>query len=466
MITNRNNDLSNEITLPVVELTEEFLLQNEFAILQCDCDCACSIESRRIIHSLPAPIAYYLELTPYCPNACPGCGNVFAKRQQPDKFPPHLSLKKWSTIINAISPSATILKLTGGEPTLHRDFFDLVGLIDTFAIPYNILTTGRWNNAKRLIDTLSKSRFFRGFLVSLHGPNAITHEYFTHAKGSFDEATSSIKLASNSRFQIAVNMVLTRWNINKILQTVEFALESGAQQVVIGRYIGLDALGIAPKPFELRMAMTEIAALQKRGYPLRYGNCIPQCFEPSSSHGCTAGETFVTIDPWGNLRPCNHSPLIVGNLLDQSINDLWTSPILQAWRSYLPNGCAECSKVPQCYGGCKAITYASRGGDPLMNNHFRNKELKAIPAKLNLSSYARPVKTYRQIDIVETNHVLAGNGRIVSLNDLDYEFIEHVGNGSLSLGQIRDIHGKRALALVGYMYVNGLLSLQSGAFRI
>ena len=149
-----------------------------------------------------------------------------------------------------------------------------------------------------------------GLLVSLHGPDASTHEAFSGVPGSFDETVTNLRRATGAGLDVATSMVITHSNWERIEETLDLVLSLGANHVVCNRFIGAPLEGVTPSQAQLRAAIATIESLRLAGKPIRFGNCIPQCFAPSSSRGCTAGSTFATIDPWGRMRPCNHAPLI------------------------------------------------------------------------------------------------------------------------------------------------------------
>ena len=80
----------------------------------------------------------------------------------------------------------------------------------------------------------------------------------------------------------------------------------------------------------------------------------------------------ATIDPWGNMRPCAHVPLTCGNLLEQSLEEIWHSAAMEAWRGKIPEECIGCEEFEVCRGGCRA-TAMLRGlrRNPLMRASIR-----------------------------------------------------------------------------------------------
>lgn len=462
----------------------------------CDCDCACPVEGPAPLPALDLPVAYYLELTPRCNNSCPGCGNVYAGvRAHPPSVPPAgpggrkrrapgratspspadrfgrpeegwgggkdalpLNGEEWQALIARLATHAHHLKLTGGEPTLHPDFPAIVRAIDGHGLSFTLFSNGRWPDPGATIRLLRETESCDGLLVSLHGPDAATHEAFSGAPGSFAETAANLRRATEAGLQAAVSLVLTRHNWDRVEETLELAQSLGAHHLVCNRWIGAPDLGLAPGESQLRAAIAAVERLRATGRPVRFGNCIPHCFEASSSTGCTAGRTFATIDPWGRMRPCNHAPLVAGDLWTGSIEAAWHGPEMARWRALVPAGCAGCAAYATCHGGCRAQALLSGAAqDPLMGDSLR-APVAPEPA-LSLYRELRPVGRFavrrergREVWIHKSQVVVAPAALSGRWPRLD---------GSLSLHEIRVQYGEHALAWVGQCCRQGMVGWEA-----
>lgn len=323
----------------------------------CEGDCSVNTYDRELKLDeartpLFVPSIYSVELTAMCNNSCKGCGNVFAAERP---LMSSMSVLQWQRILDKIGPHARKLKITGGEPTLHPHFTEIIISIAQRDIPFMLLTNARWQNPTGVIELIQNVPQCKGMLISLHGKDAFAHEAFTGTDGSFSETVANIRYAASSGVLVTASTVLTRYNVLSIETLVEFALGLGVKCVAFNRYLGNPLPELEPTEAELREAVTVIEKLIARDAPVHYGNPLPQCFALNNSTGCMAGLTYCTIDPWGNMRPCNHSPLIVGNLFDHSLSDLWQSEIIQQWRDMTVAECTTCQDYFSCGGGCRAM---------------------------------------------------------------------------------------------------------------
>ncbi|MBU0702548.1 MAG: radical SAM protein, partial [Chloroflexi bacterium] len=288
-----------------------------------------------MINVLSTPAIYSLELTPVCNNRCRGCSNVFAEMRDARTISPPLGAAEWGAILERIAPHAEQLKLTGGEPTLHPEFEIIVRRVSALGLNFSLFTNACWPDPERVVRFLAGVPQCAGLLISLHGPTAPIHESFTGAPGSFQEAIANIRLATSAGLLVATSTVITRQNYDQIAEIAALTADLGADHAVVSRYLGEPLPDLEPTTEELLAAVRTVEELRRSGARVRYGDCVPQCFVENSSTGCLAGVAYCAVDPWGNLRPCNHSPAVVGSLLEQPIESLWHSAAMEHWRDLI-----------------------------------------------------------------------------------------------------------------------------------
>lgn len=313
-------------------------------------DCACHAGDPGLRWGGEGLAFAFLELTPACNNRCLSCCNVFSTQRTPVP----LSGEEWEALIARLAPHVTWLKVSGGEPTLHPEFAEIVSFVHSLGLPFRLLTNGRWLEPKRVFALLQPMTSTMTLLVSLHGPDAPSHEAFSSVRGSFAEAAANIRWAAEAGLRVSTSTVLTRYNWNRVEEMVAFVRSLGADHAVFNRYIGRPLPLLEATPAQMAQAVQRVEVLIAAGEPVRWGTPVPLCVSPRATSGCLAGEAFATVDPWGNLRPCNHAPYVVGNLLAQSFEEVWHSPKMEAWRAMVPPECAGCGVYGSCHGGCRA----------------------------------------------------------------------------------------------------------------
>lgn len=429
------------------------------------CDCACYAVEGEELPPLSAPVSFYLELTSACRNRCPGCGNVFVEpggRLQENAGSRRqggygLPASGWREILDRLEPYAFRLKLTGGEPTLHPEFEAILEQVAALDIPFSLLTNGCWPRARRLIDLLQEVPHFEGFLISLHGPDAARHEAFTRTPGSFVHALVGLRLAVEAGLPASLSCVITAHNWHLVDEVLHLARRSGAESAVFNRYLGTGSL--APSEDQLRAAVERVGVLRAGGAPVKLGNCLPACFVETGQAGCLAGLAFFTVDPWGQVRPCNHAPLYCGSLLEQTVDQIWHSPAMEQWRTSYPQQCLDCPALPTCRGGCRAeALMRGAGADPLMRQPLPARQAPP-PEPLHLYEGARPVPHFSQRTEAFGHLLICGN-RLLPLGAEAGAILARL-DGQTTLRQIEAAYGAAGLSLVGTLYQQGMIELRN-----
>ena len=172
-----------------------------------------------------------------------------------------------------------------------------------------------------------------------------------------------------------LNVTVTKKNYYELFETLSVGLLNGAMSVLINRFLpggrGLkyqQELSLDGDELNGMLDTTEeVLALSNR-----YGQTgteIPLCAIKSPkkykriSFGtkCAAAKDFFVIDPAGRIRTCNHSPRVVGNILeDEIIQDkaYWN---IFADSNYHPLMCQSCMSIDLCDCGCREVANILHG---------------------------------------------------------------------------------------------------------
>jgi len=194
-------------------------------------------------------------------------------------------------------------------------------------------------------------------------------------EGAFDDATLAMATLKAHRERVVGVFVATKKNLSTWRRTAELAFALGRDGGMVNRFSpgGEGARHIKElqaSPDELAAAL-DIADQVSGEYemPISCSIAMPPClFDhsrwPRLSFGfCAAGteRAYYTVDPLGNLRPCNHSPTILGNVRERGFWELAESAAMKDFVSARPEFCSGCASEDECLGGCKAAGEACSG---------------------------------------------------------------------------------------------------------
>jgi SynChlorMet cassette radical SAM/SPASM protein ScmF len=171
----------------------------------------------------------YFYLTEGCNLKCRHCW-IAPKYQSPDKVLPSLKPEVFQHIIQQAKPLGLAgVKLTGGEPLMHPQIFDLLEIIRSEELRLVVETNGVLCTpelAKKL--AACKSPFIS---VSVDGSDAKTHEWVRGVKGCFDAAMRGIRNLVNAGFKPQIIMSVMQHNREQMESLVEMAEALGAGSV-------------------------------------------------------------------------------------------------------------------------------------------------------------------------------------------------------------------------------------------
>lgn len=402
-----------------------------------------------------APIFAYIEVTSSCNNNCIGCGTVFARDD--DHAP--VNIEVWRSILPKLESKVVHLNLTGGEPTLSPNFPELLSLINGYGFGFSLFTNAKWHNKEQLCQILGASSTLSEILISLHGPDSESHDRFTGIVGSFRETCANIRFAADQNLPVFINCIITSLNFDRIDEMVQLNRILGYRGIVFSRYVSSTENHLNPSHKQLRAAIETIAGQTKSsGIQIYSSVCIPKCFNDSTLfNGCLAGTISITIDPWGNVRPCVMSDSICGNLMDKSLKEIWYSDQMQAWRRFIPSVCHRCSAYSSCHGGCRAA--AMKNGmqqDPLISEPLP-ADISPTKIEVEIPINARPLKCF-ETRSEPFGFILIKNSQVVPVARGAKQILD-LCNGDTKMQALYNRFGQDGIDLVAKLYSLGMIKL-------
>jgi len=263
--------------------------------------------------------------------------------------------------------------LTGGEPLLRPDLPQIVDFLRQRGIQSTIISNGRLLSEERLTDLLACGAGL--FELPLLSYNRQVHDHLSGAPGAFDAALAAMARLRYHGGQFVAVFVATRLNLPDLYDTIRLAFAFGARGMMLNRF-NVGGRGLAhvdellPSAEELRLAL-EVAnkASTELGFSISCSIPIQPCLIDTSAFPrlgfgfCAAGteRAYYTLDPLGNLRPCNHTATVLGNLFDESFADLVAPARMADFCQARPDFCHPCSQRETCQGGCKAAAQVCYG---------------------------------------------------------------------------------------------------------
>ncbi|MFH1563781.1 MAG: radical SAM protein [Nitrospirota bacterium] len=310
------------------------------------------------------------EITRKCNNNCLFCYNVWkTNTSYPDGELSFVDIKKIFERVIKESGCGHIA-ITGGEPMLREDIFQIISFFSSLGLEVALITNGTLLSKEAVKKCVDAGVDL--FEVQLLSYNKKMHNYLCR-NDAFDKVVGTIREIKLNKAKVATAFVATKINIKDAVQTAGLALELGADAVYFNRFNpGGEGLKHLDEFLLTKELLNEaLGKLNKiaQEHKIKFFTPIPipPCIIDHSLYKniymdvfCTAGR-YYTIDPLGNLRMCNHSPTILGNLAYESFPSLVKSKFSQEFKTAIPETCKDCRHLPFCRGGCKAAAQVCYG---------------------------------------------------------------------------------------------------------
>ncbi len=314
------------------------------------------------------------EVTQRCNHACLHCYNVWNSHGGSYPLGELDTSRTLALLAKALDETdCQHVTLTGGEPLLRDDLSQILEFLQARRVPATIISNGRLLTQPILANLLQRGVSL--FELPLLSFQRAVHDQLSGAEGAFDAALAAMARIRRQRSQFVAVFIATRLNIADLYDTIRLAFAFGARSIMLNRFNpgGRGCANIErllPTVVQMRAALEVAnAASQEFKIPISCSIPIQPClidttpFDHLGFGFCAAGSdrAYYTLDPLGNLRPCNHTPTILGNLFDEHFADLIAPERLADFVAAAPSFCVECEHRLTCQGGCKAAAQACYG---------------------------------------------------------------------------------------------------------
>lgn len=281
-----------------------------------------------------------------------------------------------------------ILILSGGEPLVREDVFDIIKYASDKGLKAVLGTNGTLITED--IAMKCKSAGAERLGISLDSINEKKHDEFRKYDGGFKKVLDGIENLKKHNIEFQIHTTVTKNNINEIDEITSFAEKIGAKAhhifflVSTGRAKNINYEQVSPKEQEellrkiiLKIKNNEIKIeikptcapafmriAKEEQLPMRY------------TKGCLAGTSYCVILPDGEVHPCPYLPVSAGNIRKIKFSQLWKESRLfnELRAEKLKGSCGSCGYNKIC-GGCRAQAFAV-SGDYMAEDPFCIKATK------------------------------------------------------------------------------------------
>lgn len=222
-----------------------------------------------------------------CNNNCIHCFNSSVIEQlRREKVPIDRSTSELKRLILDVkNRSFESISFTGGEPTIRRDFFEILKFARKNGLRMGLQTNGSMFCSKQFAEKTLGIAPECTFTLSLHHTNPRVHDKITQVKGSWRQTVDGIKnlVSLGAGKRIFLKIVISKRNCKNLAKMVVFGKELGVGGTTLtfpqagGRTLGYWRK-IIPKYCEIEKTLLDALSLSRKiGLPCSV-NAVPLCF--------------------------------------------------------------------------------------------------------------------------------------------------------------------------------------------
>lgn len=331
-------------------------------------------QSKTLELGSPVLNSIYFYLTSYCNLNCSHCW-ISPEYIDRDKAPEEADFGLLRDIINqAIPLGLKNIKITGGEPFLSRNIYELI----TYAFSKKQSVTIETNAT--LIDEpmakFLKDNSVRHIAVSLDGPNQEVHERIRNREGCFEKTLEGIKILKKYGLNLQIIMSLCRYNAGYLEETISLTEHLGANSFKINCISDISR-GEAFRNKGMLLTTVDYIDFNKRieeeiqpRHRMKIIFDIPPAFKSLKkikNEKCVCGiKNILGVLADGTISICGIGEVLaslkLGDIRKTSLKDIWeNNSILKIIREDIPKKlkgiCSICIFKAFCMGKCRAEAY-------------------------------------------------------------------------------------------------------------
>lgn len=329
---------------------------------------------REYLKRNPSLVWLFFEITNKCNLNCKHCGsNCTSKGEM-------LTLDDVKSTLETLGNEHPMICLTGGEPLLHPNFFEIAECIHSMGFSWGMTTNAT------LIDEATALKLkevgMATVSVSIDGMED-SHDKFRQQKGSWRKAMQGLKALQKAGYKPQVTTVLSTENFNDLDPLYSLLCDMGIDN---WRPINVEPIGRACESSELLLEPEQFAYLISYIREKRFDrNCnMNVTFGCSHFLGadyelmvrdhyflCIAGIGLASVRSNGDICACldidNRPELVQGNIKKDNFLDVWKNGF-KAFRRDRTADCEKCIGCPERFacGGDSAHTWDYKNNQPLL----------------------------------------------------------------------------------------------------
>jgi MoaA/NifB/PqqE/SkfB family radical SAM enzyme len=276
------------------------------------------------------PLAMTFAVTYRCQCNCVHCSASHRLRENDYEL---TTQEAKQLIDDSLDLGISIIAFTGGEPLIRDDIFELISYVDQRKAMPLIFTNGLLltdENIDKLVDAGLYTLF-----VSLDSTSAEEHDRLRGKEGLFNTAVEGLKKMKDRGVFVAISSYASRAGTENGMyrKMYKFAQELGVHNVILFDNVPTGRLMKDTSVMLTKEQREEILAYSLDIF--RHSTIPPlssQAWQTSiegylGGIGCLAANIQYYVSAYGDVAPCDFTPLSFGNIRNESLKSIWKKMI-------------------------------------------------------------------------------------------------------------------------------------------
>jgi len=362
----------------------------------------------------PGPVVIW-NLIRRCNLTCKHCYSVSADKHFPNELSTDFIKESMEDLRSFGVP---VLILSGGEPMLHPDIFEISDYAKNLGFYVGLSTNGTLidhSNIQKIVDA-----DYNYVGISIDGMRE-THDKFRCKEGAFDEAMNGIRLCLKQGIKVGLRFTMTQDNYKELPDLLQLMEDEGIDKFYFSH---LNYAGRGDKnrkddvahqrtrdAMDILFDATMKSVQQGENKEFVTGNNdadgvyllhwvrknYPEQAEATQARleqwgGNSSGVNISNIDTLGNVHPdtmwWNYN---LGNIKDRPFSEIWmdkSDPLMAGLKSSprpVKGRCSVCNAIDICGGNTRTRAFQMTGGDPWWEDpgcYLTDEELTINPAEI------------------------------------------------------------------------------------
>ena len=308
----------------------------------------------------------FWECTLNCNFLCKHCGSDAGKKVYDGELTTEEIKKVLEEVAQKFRPQEVMLAITGGEPLLRKDLFEVMGFANELGFPWGMVTNGFLVN-NDIVEKMKKTGMV-SVVVSIDGIGE-KHDEFRGVKGAYDRAVNAVKLLVEANFlkNLQITTTVHKGNIEYLEEMYKTFLPLG---ITSWRVMDVDPIGRSENNDELLLNKEQYKFLlsfikdkrKKSKIDITYGcsGFLGLKYEGELRgwfFNCNTGINTGSILHNGDMFVCPNVPrrpeLIQGNVRQENFTEVWNNKykIFRNKERTKCEKCGSCEYWEECLGG-------------------------------------------------------------------------------------------------------------------